>query len=692
MPSLLNRSAVGEVDQDWLGLAPLTEYNFAFPSFKNQRFSQPVLHTDETQCDYFSPVYELRALNRELKMTNRNLARTSFATILAVLILLAANNTDAQETQSQTKNSIKKIRVKPSQQASRIGTAVHWEKEFGAAIAKSQQVNKPVFWYVPTLRGTFMDRKKEIDRYMMAGPFSWRPTVASINENFVPLKASPTKNQMEKYGLAPFDFIEPGFVILKPEGTLIEKVDRITTLHPKWFNEVLARSGAKPNDYETSRPQYWKDFQQRNYQAVVDNQADDAESMLFKGMALFRLGKQSEAAATWKLVSEKFPEDPLGWKAAAEAEGIGPFRRGFEVYSDLTADYSNKTAKLFGTAAAQSSFTSDQLWSRGIEYILGMQDENGGFVQCDYDYGGTDSLPNVYVAVTSLSGMSMLKAMEKGKLSKNQTVRTISAIKKAVDYVSNDDNINRFDKDEILWAYAYRLRFLVRAKQQLQVVDAPEILDQSKLTASIENAIKSLERVQGQRGGWYHEYNNPFVTATALAALKEAKNGGHQIDESKVSKGVESLAKDRMGNGSFPYDSYAKQGNKPGTEKTISASAGRMPLCEMGLWYWDRSTDADLVSAIRRSIALQDNLNIALKYDDHTSHLAYGGFFFWYDMRARSEAINLVKDKTAKTKLMKLQRDIIMGLPEIDGCFVDSHELGRVYGTAMALLSLSVCE
>jgi hypothetical protein len=53
MPSLLNRSAVGEVDQDWLGLAPLTEYNFAFPSFKNQRFSQPVLHTDETQCDYF---------------------------------------------------------------------------------------------------------------------------------------------------------------------------------------------------------------------------------------------------------------------------------------------------------------------------------------------------------------------------------------------------------------------------------------------------------------------------------------------------------------------------------------------------------------------------------------------------------------------------------------------------------------
>ena len=30
-----------------------------------------------------------------------------------------------------------------------------------------------------------------------------------------------------------------------------------------------------------------------------------------------------------------------------------------------------------------------------------------------------------------------------------------------------------------------------------------------------------------------------------------------------------------------------------------------------------------------------------------------------------------------------------MALPEIDGCFVDSHEIGRCYGTAMALLCLA---
>jgi hypothetical protein len=31
-----------------------------------------------------------------------------------------------------------------------------------------------------------------------------------------------------------------------------------------------------------------------------------------------------------------------------------------------------------------------------------------------------------------------------------------------------------------------------------------------------------------------------------------------------------------------------------------------------------------------------------------------------------------------------------MELPEFDGCFVDSHELGRCYGTAMALLCFDV--
>jgi hypothetical protein len=33
----------------------------------------------------------------------------------------------------------------------------------------------------------------------------------------------------------------------------------------------------------------------------------------------------------------------------------------------------------------------------------------------------------------------------------------------------------------------------------------------------------------------------------------------------------------------------------------------------------------------------------------------------------------------------------MLAIPEIDGSFIDSHELGKCYGTAMALLTLRNC-
>ena len=61
-------------------------------------------------------------------------------------------------------------------------------------------------------------------------------------------------------------------------------------------------------------------------------------------------------------------------------------------------------------------------------------------------------------------------------------------------------------------------------------------------------------------------------------------------------------------------------------------------------------------------------------------------------MRARSETISRLKDRELRKRCAEIQKSLIMNLPELDGCFVDSHELGRVYGTAMALLSLANCD
>ena len=128
---------------------------------------------------------------------------------------------------------------------------------------------------------------------------------------------------------------------------------------------------------------------------------------------------------------------------------------------------------------------------------------------------------------------------------------------------------------------------------------------------------------------------------------------------------MKSLGRDRFGNGAFPYNSSrGANRDKPGSKLEIAQSAGRMPLCELGLWYWGSSTDDSLARAIESSFEGQANLDRALKYDDHTSALSYGGFFFWYDMRARSEAISRINHAAAKAEFATRQRAIIMALPE----------------------------
>ncbi len=399
--------------------------------------------------------------------------------------------------------------------------------------------------------------------------------------------------------------------------------------------------------------------------------------LLVTGMAKFRQGKHEEAKAIWTSAAEVDKNHPLAWKAVAEAEGIGPFVRGFEVFGQLPEKCLQAGIESGGSLAPKNVYDEQMIWRRSIDFLLGMKNESGGYVDCDYDFGGTDSLPNVHVAVTSLVGMALLEARNNEMGYRNDEIA--NAIRGGLRFVTDPKNINAFDRDEILWAYAYRLRFLSRL--QAAGIDVGDHL---------ATAVKSLEAIQSRRGCWYHEYENPFVTATALCALFEAKKAGADVDMNKIELGTRSLLMDRAKNGSYPYFTRKENGvqAEAGIDQ-IKAAAGRMPVCELSLRYWGQSKDEFLTQAINRSFEFHDNLDVALKYDDHTNRFAYGGFFFWYDMRGRSEAIAAIDDQELKREFNQKQKEIVLSLVEIDGCFVDSHELGRCYGTAMALLCLA---
>lgn len=592
-----------------------------------------------------------------------------------------------------SKNSTRKIRVQPGPLAAKVGTAVRWREDLGNALEESRQTGKPVFWYVSTVRGTFMDRKDSIDRYMLAGPFSWPPIVNLLNDCFIPVRGIPAAGQQNQYDLKPYLFIEPGFVILDGAGELKVRVDRLSTLHPQWLEHLLEQQIAGQRE-QPPRPEFlerlWQQFAAGDYsQMEFPNQSDSpsrVEELLLEGMVAFRRGNHDRARQKWIAAADLDPQSPLAWKAAAEAEGWGPFVRGFEVFRQLPPAALSAGLQSKGSAAPAGVYDPSQLWLRGVQFLLEMQNEKGAWTDSDYDFGGTDSLPNVHAAVTAIAAMALAKAppvlRQQQWLSQDLENRLNRAVQQAVSYVADDANLNLQDSDELVWAYIYRIRLF-----SLLLPSQPE------LRPNLERAVKSLVAIQSPTGAWFHEYPNPFVTATALLACSEAAAVGVSVDPGVIERGVRSLKQERYGNGGFLYSSKRGDQTLPeGREADVAASAGRMPVGELALMLHGASTEQNLQYAIDRSFFWSEPFLAALKYDDHTSNMGYGGFFIWFDLEKRGLAISQLTEPEKKATFQQRQLELILALPEVDGCFIDSHELGRVYGTAMGLISLSHCQ
>ncbi len=569
-----------------------------------------------------------------------------------------------------------------------------WRQDLQTAQEESKKTGKPVFWYVPTLRGSPMDRKREIDRYMMAGPFCWPRLITLLNQHYIPVRACPRGGTASELGLRPGKFIEPGYVVLDVDGKELRRLDRITTFHPEWFIRPLAKLVGKaipkrelPVPLASARRalrsgDYKKVGEGLHLHALADlDKAWHAEAYYLIGVAELRQGRSDEALKLWQMGKDKFPATNFGWKCAAEAEGHGPCYYGFEVYRELPAKVLAGTAP--GSRAPAGAYDEDELRRRSIEFLVHMQRSNGGYTDSRYDFGGTDSLPNVYFACTSLVSLALLlelaerapEASEKARLDKLGPV-----VGGAMRFLADKANLNTKDRDELIWAYAYGARLLAETLTSASPHDDGAV-DRQRL-AKLVKAILELQPASGQ---WFHEYSNPFATATVLQALALAREAGVQVDTRRVNRGIGALKRCRGDSGGFTYGSVRR--GRPRVD--VRGAAGRMPLCELALLLWGESDQQKLQHAIQMSFEHHQLMESVRKYDDHASRYGYGGFFFWFDMLGRTDAILALTDKEQRKRHLQRQRDIILSIPEIDGCFVDSHELGRTYGTAMALICLA---
>ena len=78
----------------------------------------------------------------------------------------------------------------------------------------------------------------------------------------------------------------------------------------------------------------------------------------------------------------------------------------------------------------------------------------------------------------------------------------------------------------------------------------------------------------------------------------------------------------------------------------------------------------------------------AVRTCDYHSDGRLAGFFYFHAGFHTLEAARAL-DSAAREKTFKRFRERLLAIPEWDGSFLDSHELGKSYGTASALLMFS---
>ena len=601
-------------------------------------------------------------------------------------------------------------------------------------------------------KGRQMYRAPILDGYMRQVVFCDEYVSELIDRRFVPVRMVCDQALSDRYELRPLEFVEPAVVFLNGEGELVHFVERIRTFDGLWFAHVmrrvlaqvglddgrvavadestiegcLARAEAFRRDIEPKQAHAALDAAQAIHDAVelVDDEGKPlsrrdervrehrkrqgdidllrgklwmmegdlllaeepleeayqqgvAEAGYLHALLTLRLGDEASAMRRFAAVAQRFPESLVGRRAAANVT-IGPDERpigaafsGFEHYAFLPkAAYSGALPR--DTTWAGEKLSPRAMAIRGVQFLLSQQRDDGGFTDARYAYWpSTEITPNTWIAITALACTALLEFRDYAPEEIDRAEIDL-ALARGEAFLFDPKRINRGENEE-LYADAYRLLYLTRRAKHV-----PE--SRSLAIDRMNEIVTAAAEHQSEDGFFAHEYRNAFCTGVMLWNLELASDSGANVPGEMIRKGVEALWSARHEEGTYAYGGTA---DKRGS--TLKDSAGRMPMCEAILVKEGKSNLANLDFALDNFWEHFQRIERVRRNDFHSDG-ELAGFFFFHDFFQTSELIEMLPERKDETRAKFFK--ILQAIPEIDGSFLDSHEFGRSYATAMALLTL----
>lgn len=405
-----------------------------------------------------------------------------------------------------------------------------------------------------------------------------------------------------------------------------------------------------------------------------------AEAGYWHALATLRLGDEVGAMRRFTLVAQKFPDQPFGKRARANAT-LGPDDR------PLGAAFTGFESLAYLPPAAYQGLPKDTQWQgdrldaramarTALAFLLAQQRDDGGFTDARYAYWPSSEItPNVWVAITAIACTAL---WEHRAGHPDLQPRIDQALARGEAYLLDPKHIHRGENEDC-YSDAYRLMYFARR------ANAGDDAMRQRAIAQMNAIVAAAAARQKPSGFWAHEYENAFATGAVAQELLAAKAAGAAVPIEVTDKAAQALLSARLQNGTYVYGGAAGQG--AGTQ--LKDAAGRMPVCEGTLFQLGRS-DLDKVRfALQNFWDHMQNLEGVRRNDFHSDG-ELGGFFFFHSVFHASEVVRLLPEEERGAHWQRFL-GLLQQIPELDGSFLDSHELGRSYGTAMALLALANC-
>ena len=404
--------------------------------------------------------------------------------------------------------------------------------------------------------------------------------------------------------------------------------------------------------------------------------AGNAEAGYLLALNRLTLGDDSSAMAQFHLVAQRHPLSLHGRRALANTtfgpddRPIGAAFASFEHYGYLPE-------------AAYRGLPRDTSWSgkplaplamavQAVRFLLDHQRDDGGFTESRYAYwSSSDITTNTWVAISALACTALLEYRDdvSGVIDPTEIDDAIARCEK---FMFDPKHLNRGSNEDV-YADAYRVLYLTRRLEH-RAKDRPWALQR------MQKLLADAAERQTDAGFFSHEYQNAFCTSVMLWSLLEARDAGAELSASVLEAGATALLSARHENGAYSYGGSARG------EGSLKDASGRMAACEAVLLRTGDGSRERLAFAMDTFWEFFDRLERVRRNDFHSDG-ELAGFFFFHDLFQTSEVLDLLPDKMRASSRSRFL-EVLKQIPEIDGSFIDSHEFGRSYGTAMALLVL----